>query len=163
MLGSLKLTIQESIRYRGRSGHYSWVAHRLSGLGILAFLVIHVWDTANANYLPGLYSWSINVFKHPIFGFGEILVFGAVLYHAFNGIRITILDFKPEWWHLQAKSATFVWALFLVLFVPAGIYLLFGIVESCAEPPVWEWLGKTVTGNSCWSLPPLDHFRPFNP
>ena len=47
-MSSLILTVRESIRYRGRSGQYSWLAHRISGLAILFFLVIHVWDTANA-------------------------------------------------------------------------------------------------------------------
>ena len=49
---SLILTVRESIRYRGRSGQYSWLAHRISGLAILFFLVIHVWDTANALFWP---------------------------------------------------------------------------------------------------------------
>lgn len=145
MIANLRMTIQESIRYRGRSGHYSWLAHRLSGLGILAFLVIHVWDTANVHYWPEMYNWSIALFKTPLFGLGEIAVFGAVLYHAFNGIRITILDFKPEWWHHQARSAVIVWAIFLALFVPAAIYLLWGMGTHCTE--------LAEAGKSCWTLP----------
>ena len=39
-MSSLMLTLRESVRYRGRSGHWS--------LAILSVLVIHVWDTANA-------------------------------------------------------------------------------------------------------------------
>ena len=31
-MSSLILTVREAMRYRGRSGHWSWVAHRLSGL-----------------------------------------------------------------------------------------------------------------------------------
>lgn len=56
-MSSFILTVRESIRYRGRSGQYSWLAHRISGLAILLFLVIHVWDTANAFFclrrMPG--------------------------------------------------------------------------------------------------------------
>lgn len=155
-MGTLITTVTESIRYRGRSGHYTWLAHRLAGLGILAFLVIHVWDTANANYFPHIYAWSIEVFKTPLFGLGEVAIFGAVLFHAFNGVRITLLDYKPEWWHHQKRSVTIVWVVFLVLFVPLGGYLLFGIVESCTYAPVWEWAGNTVVGDSCFSFPPLD-------
>ncbi len=142
-MSTLLLTLRESVRYRGRSGHLSWVAHRLSGLAILAFLVIHVWDTANATYAPNVYSWSVELFKHPLFGIGEIGVMAAVLYHAFNGIRITILDFKPEWWKFQRQSAIFVWVLFLVIFVPIGIYMFIGIIEHCSG------------GTSCWAIPPF--------
>lgn len=142
-MSTLFLTLRESVRYRGRSGHWSWVAHRLSGLAILSFLVIHVWDTANVTYAPAIYEWSIEVFKHPLFGVGEIGVMAAVLYHAFNGIRITVLDFKPEWWKYQRGSATFVWVLFFVTFIPIGIYMFVGIITYCRS------------GINCWAFPPF--------
>ena len=94
-MSNLALTIRESLRYRGRSGHWSWIAHRLSGLAILLFLTIHVWDTATAFYSPNLYRWFVDVFKWPPIAVGEVALMAAVLYHAFNGIRISILDYKP--------------------------------------------------------------------
>lgn len=146
-MSSFFLTVRESIRYRGRWGHYSWLAHRISGLGILAYLVIHVWDTANANFNPELYQWTIDLFKHPLFGAGEIALMAALLFHAFNGIRIALLDFKPEWWRQQRRSAILVWAIFALTFIPLAIYMFVGIVNHCSEPPPW--------GTSCWSIPPL--------
>ncbi len=140
-MSSLMLTLRESVRYRGRGGHYSWIAHRLAGLGILAFLVIHIWETAMANYNPPVYEFAIAIFKHPLFGVGEIGLMGAVLFHAFNGIRITLLDFKPEWWRYQAKSVAIVTILFLVVFVPIAIYMLSGIISHCGH------------GSNCWAFP----------
>ena len=32
--------------YRGREGMWSWVAHRVTGVGIFFFLLVHVLDTA---------------------------------------------------------------------------------------------------------------------
>ena len=146
-MSTLSLTIRESLRYRGHSGQWSWLAHRISGLGILAFLSIHVWETAMANYNPAFYDWIVTVFKNPFFGVGEIFLVGAVLYHAFNGIRITILDFKPEWWKYQAKTAKFAWALFLIIFIPLGIYLFLAIGTYCTE--------LAGAGSSCWAIPPF--------
>jgi succinate dehydrogenase / fumarate reductase cytochrome b subunit len=146
-MSSFLLTVRESIRYRGRLGHYSWLAHRISGLAILAYLIIHVWDTANATFNPPVYEWTVEVFKNPIFGFGEIALFAALLYHAFNGIRIALLDFKPEWWQYEQRSTLIVWGLFAVTFVPLAIYMLLGIVNHCSEPPAWA--------TSCWSFPPF--------
>ncbi len=154
MFGTLQLTLREAIRYRGRSGHYSWAAHRISGLAILGFLVIHVWDTANAHFLPGLYQWSIELFKHPLFAIGEIGVMAAVLYHAFNGIRITLLDFKPEWWKYQDRSATLVWLIFFAIFIPIGLFMFVELVGRCGE--------AASVGASCWQVPSLDAFRPFS-
>lgn len=149
-MSSLILTIRESIRYRGRSGHISWIAHRLSGLAILSFLVIHVWDTANAYFWPQAYAWSLDVFKFPPIAVGELIIMAAVLYHAFNGIRITILDFKPEWWMHQQRSATIVWAIFFVLFIPIGIYMFSGIVTHCGE--------LAAEGSTCWRIPAYSEY-----
>ncbi len=146
-MSTLVLTIRESIRYRGRSGHLSWMAHRISGLAILAFLVMHVWDTANANFYPELYEWSIELFKHPLFALGEIALMAAVLYHAFNGIRITIMDFKPELWKHQARSATIVWVLFFVIFIPIALLMLNELMHGCTE-----------RGAACWQIPSLAEY-----
>lgn len=146
-MSTLILTIRESVRYRGRSGQWSWIAHRVSGLAILGFLVLHVWDTANAHFYPELYAWSIDLFKHPVFAIGEIGIMAAVLYHAFNGIRITLLDFKPEWWKYQQRSATIVWVLFAVVFVPIGIYMFVELVSRCSA-----------AGAACWAIPSLSAY-----
>jgi succinate dehydrogenase / fumarate reductase cytochrome b subunit len=149
-MSSLILTMRESVRYRGRSGHWSWVAHRISGLAILSFLVIHVWDTANAHFYPELYQWSLALFKNPVFGLGEVGVMAAVLYHAVNGIRITILDFRPELWKHQKTSATISWVLFFVVFIPIGILMINSIAGHCSE--------LASEGASCWTIPALSDF-----
>lgn len=146
-MSTLVLTIRESMRYRGRSGHWSWIAHRLSGLAILLFLVIHVWETANAHFWPELYAWSLEVFKYPPIAVGEIPLVGAVFYHAFNGIRITLLDFKPEWWKYQQKSAIIVWVLFAIVFIPIAIYMFSAMVSHCQH-----------AGAACWQFPRLSDF-----
>ena len=146
-MSSFLLTVRESIRYRGRSGHYSWLAHRLSGLGILAYLIVHVWETANVTFNPPLYEWSIELFKHPLFGVGEVMLLAALLFHAFNGIRIALLDFKPDWWQYQRPSALLVWGLFALTFLPLAVYMTLGIIEYCGH-------GGAAWGNSCWSIPP---------
>ena len=149
-MASLILTLRESVRYRGRSGQWSWLAHRVSGLAILSFVTIHVWDTANAHFYPELYEWSIALFKNPIFGLGEVGVMAAVLYHAFNGTRITLLDFRPEWWKYQQVSATITWVIFFVIFVPIGIFMLSSIMGHCSE--------LSEAGASCWTIPSLNDF-----
>lgn len=142
-MSSLMLTIRESMRYRGRGGQWSWMFHRLAGLGVLAFLVIHVWETAMANYNPPIYEFAIAMFKHPVFGVGEIGLMAALLFHAFNGIRITILDFKPELWKYQKQSVTIVWGLFLIVFIPIGIYMFGSLISHCTE----------VGATACWAWP----------
>ncbi len=152
-MSSLILTVRESIRYRGRSGQYSWLAHRISGLAILTFVVIHVWDTANAYFWPQAYVWSLAIFKHPFFGIGEVGVMAAVLYHAFNGTRITLLDFKPEWWKHQRISAIIVWVIFFVIFIPVAILMLSGMIGHCQA--------LAQIGDSCFRIPAFSEFAQY--
>ncbi|MBP9501895.1 MAG: succinate dehydrogenase, cytochrome b556 subunit [Candidatus Promineofilum sp.] len=152
-MSSLILTVRESIRYRGRSGQYSWLAHRISGLAILTFVVIHVWDTANAYFWPQAYVWSLALFKHPFFGLGEVGVMAAVLYHAFNGTRITLLDFKPEWWRHQRISAIIVWVIFFVVFIPVAILMLSGLIGHCQA--------LAQIGDSCFRIPAFSEFAQY--
>jgi succinate dehydrogenase / fumarate reductase cytochrome b subunit len=154
MLSTLRLTVLESIRYRGLWGQWSWLAHRISGLAILSFLVIHVWDTANAHFMPGLYQWSIEFFKYPLIAIGEIALMAAVLYHAFNGIRITLLDFKPEWWQHQRTSAYIVWGLFAIAFIPIAILMFSELIHRCTE--------LAEAGATCWRIPPFSDYQPFS-
>lgn len=152
-MSSLILTVRESIRYRGRSGQISWLAHRISGLAILFFLVIHTWDTANAFFWPQAYAWSLAIFKNPLFGLGEVGVMAAVLYHAFNGIRISILDFKPEWWRHQRTSSLITWGLFFLAFIPAAILMLSGMWNHCSE--------LAAAGDSCLRIPAFSEFAQY--
>ena len=91
MQSTLKVALVESLRYRGFWGQWSWLAHRLSGLAVLLFLLIHVWDTANATFWPEAYSYTVEIFKWFPFSVGEIALMAAVLFHAFNGMIIGAL------------------------------------------------------------------------
>lgn len=142
---TLKLSLRESIRYRGLWGHWSWIAHRLSGLAIILFLIIHVWDTANATFWPEAYSYTVEIFKWFPFSVMEIGLMAAVLYHAFNGIRITLLDFKPEWWKYQRQSAIAVWVVFFIVFVPIALFMFSRTLGHCSE--------LSAIGASCFTFP----------
>ena len=142
---TLRLTLREAIRYRGLWGQWSWISHRISGLAILLFLIIHVWDTANATFWPEAYSYTVEVFKWFPFSVMEIGLMAAVLYHAFNGIRITLLDFKPEWWRYQRQSAIAVWGLFFIVFIPIGLFMFSNTLNHCSE--------LSAVGSSCFIFP----------
>ena len=142
---TLKLTLREAMRYRGKWGHWSWIAHRVSGLAVLLFLLIHVWDTANATFWPDAYSYTVEIFKWFPFSVGEIGLMAAVLYHAFNGIRITVLDFKPEWWKFQNQSSVVMWVIFFIIFTPIAIFMFTRTLGHCSN--------LAADGLSCCTFP----------
>ena len=115
-------SVVEVARYRGRFGQLEWAFHRISGLGVLLFLLLHILDTATVFFAPSAYVFFVALYKNPFFGLGEIALAAAVIYHAMNGLRVTIMDLWPQLWDKQPQARWVVWIAFAILFVPtAGI------------------------------------------
>src|SRR3712207_2530031 len=88
-------SLGSALRYKGREGMWTWILHRLTGLGILFFLVIHVVDTGIIIYRPDWYDHALSLYRHPLFRLGELAIVFSVLFHAVNGLRIIVQDFRP--------------------------------------------------------------------
>jgi succinate dehydrogenase / fumarate reductase, cytochrome b subunit len=115
---------QQYLTYRGRGGQWSWLLHRLTGLGVLVFLLAHIVDTAMIGWGPGAYNEAMSLYRRPVFRVGEVLLAGAVLYHALNGVRIFIIDFWPETTTFHKKLVYGVVVLFAAIYIPSAIYML---------------------------------------
>jgi len=78
----------------GRYGfdRYAYTLHRLSGLGILAYFLMHIFVTGARLGGPEQWESRMAFFSNPIFKIGEFLVFLAFAYHAVNGIRLVIVE-----------------------------------------------------------------------
>jgi len=77
----------------GRWGleRYAYILHRLTGLGILLYFLLHIVVTSLRAL--GIYLWvEGGVFHRPMFKVGEFLVFAAFAYHALNGIRLVLVE-----------------------------------------------------------------------
>ncbi|MFF5716876.1 succinate dehydrogenase, cytochrome b556 subunit [Streptomyces buecherae] len=79
--------------YRGREGMWSWVAHRVTGVTIFFFLLVHVLDTALVRVSPEAYDDTIAIYKNPVVNLMEYGLAAAVLFHALNGLRLIAVDF----------------------------------------------------------------------
>ncbi len=85
--------------YRGKTGMWSWVLHRITGVSIFFFLLVHTLDTALVRLDPAAYNEVIETYKTPIIGIAELGLVAAILFHALNGVRIILVDF----WSKGAK------------------------------------------------------------
>ena len=115
---TLVTTVTESLRYRGKLGQWSWMLHRVTGLGTLLFLALHVVDTSWAAFYPDQYAQAIREYQSPLFTIGEFALVACVVYHAFNGLRIILLDYKPSWWVHQQRAASLVFLATIIVLVP---------------------------------------------
>ncbi len=125
-LSSLRTSFSGYLRYRGHEGQLTFLLHRITGLGTLLFLTIHILDTATVYYFPEMYDHAIVLYRNPIFMVGEILLFYSVIFHGVNGLRIAYVDlFKPENWTItkQRRAARITFALSIVLWLPAAFVM----------------------------------------
>ena len=79
--------------YRGKVGMWSWVLHRITGVAIFFFLLVHVLDTSLVRVSPEAYNSVMASYKTLIMGIGEMGLVAAILFHALNGLRIIAVDF----------------------------------------------------------------------
>jgi succinate dehydrogenase / fumarate reductase, cytochrome b subunit len=71
---------------------YLYLGHRLSGIGLIAYMVLHIIETANR--IRGEQAWAglMALFASPAFKVIEYLLFAAAVFHAFNGVRLLITE-----------------------------------------------------------------------
>ena len=141
----------EGLRYGGGIGQWSWLIHRVTGLGILLFLIIHVVDTFFVVAFPALYDhtvaiyggtiaglpmgWGINGYYWPIrwaFRVGELGLISCVVFHAINGLRIVSFDFWPGAEARQKPLFTAVLLVCLAIMIPVTIWVLLPLMDAPA-------------------------------
>jgi succinate dehydrogenase / fumarate reductase, cytochrome b subunit len=78
----------------GRYGweRYAYALHRVTGLAILAYFLMHIFVTGARMGGPEHWNNIMSFFKKPFFKAGEFMVFLAFAFHAINGIRLIIVE-----------------------------------------------------------------------
>ena len=80
--------------YAGRYSfeRYLYLGHRLSGIGLVAYMVLHIIETANR--MRGEEAWAglMALFASPPFKVIEYLLFAAAVFHAMNGVRLLLTE-----------------------------------------------------------------------
>ncbi|RME65506.1 MAG: succinate dehydrogenase, cytochrome b556 subunit [Caldilineae bacterium] len=75
------------------SGFISFVLRRLTGVALVLYLFLHMWVIGSANQGPEVFNARLNAVQTPIFKLAEIALLAAVVYHAFDGIRLLIVHY----------------------------------------------------------------------
>jgi succinate dehydrogenase / fumarate reductase cytochrome b subunit len=121
--------------YRGREGMWSWVLHRITGVAIFFFLLVHILDTSIVRISPQAYNAVIDQYKQPIMGIGEFFLVVAIGYHALNGLRILLIDF----WNVGARHQRLMFVIVILLW----IVLIAGFAPEQVRTIVLEIQGHT--------------------
>ncbi len=78
----------------GRWGfeRYLYTLHRVTGLGILAYFLMHIFVTSSRAFGESAWAAAMAQVTGPLFKAGEYLVFLAFAFHAVNGIRLVLVE-----------------------------------------------------------------------
>lgn len=130
-MASLKTALSGYAGYRGREGHWAFLLHRITGLGVVLFLAIHIIDIAFVYFAPQLFEDVLNVYRTTLFGLGEIALVFCLLFHGVNGVRIAYLDLvKPKDWTIEKtrRSARIALAVSILLWLPSAGVMMYKIL-----------------------------------
>jgi succinate dehydrogenase / fumarate reductase, cytochrome b subunit len=126
-VSNLRNTAVGYLGYRGREGHWSFLLHRFTGLGVLLFLAVHIVDTSFVFFSPDLYIHMIEqIYRAPLFQLGEIVLVFCVIFHGVNGLRIAFFDlFAKRAWLIpyQRRSALITFVVSMLLWIPAAVIM----------------------------------------
>jgi succinate dehydrogenase / fumarate reductase cytochrome b subunit len=109
------VSLVEGLRYQGKGPMLTFILHRISGLGMVVFVGLHVLAAFLTNQAFGTH---VGIFIDRIYenwGF-QIFIFFCVLFHAINGLRIVILDLWPKLIEHQREAIWLEWFVFVPIF-----------------------------------------------
>jgi len=103
---------------------WSWVLHRITGVAIFFFLLVHILDSVVLNISPAAYNAVIGTYKNTLLGIGEMGLVAAICFHAVNGLRIILVDLWG--WATDHQRLLFwlviaIWIVLMLGFVPVQI------------------------------------------
>ena len=112
------VSLATALRYRGQGPMLAFVLHRIGGLGMAIFITLHIL----ASFMGGKTGVFLNtIYENWLF---QIFIFFCVLFHAINGLRITIVDLFPRLLVHEREAIWVEWAVFIPLYAIAVFVII---------------------------------------
>ncbi len=134
--------IADGLRYGGGLGQWSWLLHRLTGVGILVFLIIHVLDTFFVVVAPSWYDHTVAIYGGIWFNgqyyaalrwgfrFAELGLIASVVFHAVNGVGVILYDFWHKGSLYRREILRGVQVVFWIIMIPTTILVLYPLTQE---------------------------------
>ena len=116
--------------YRGKSGQWAFLFHRISGFLVFFFLLLHIVDVSLINVSHELYDEVHELYGNILLRLFECGLLFALLYHSLNGLRIVLVDFFPE--GVKDQRPLF-WGVLFVTFaagIPGSLVILWPWIDG---------------------------------
>jgi succinate dehydrogenase / fumarate reductase cytochrome b subunit len=110
--------------YKGRSGQWAFIGHRVSGVLVFLFLLLHIVDVSLINISTEVYDEVHQLYGNVVLRLFEVGLLFALLFHSLNGLRIVALDFFPGAVRQERRLLSAVVFLTVAVGVPCGYVIL---------------------------------------
>ncbi|MGI8777428.1 MAG: succinate dehydrogenase, cytochrome b556 subunit [Acidimicrobiales bacterium] len=115
--------------YRGRSGQWAFVGHRVSGFLVFFFLLLHIVDVSLVRW-PATYDDVHAVYGNVVLRLFEVGLLFALVFHSLNGLRIVAVDFFPRAVKNERRLLSAVVVMTLLLGVPGAWVIMLPFVRG---------------------------------
>ncbi len=121
--------MRSSTTYRGKSGQWAFLGHRVSGFLVFLFLLLHIVDVSMVRW-PSVYDEIHSLYGNVLLRLFEVGLLFALLFHTLNGLRIVAVDFFPGAVAKERRLLGVVVALTVAAGVPGGYVILKPFLEG---------------------------------
>jgi succinate dehydrogenase / fumarate reductase cytochrome b subunit len=115
--------------YRGKSGQWAFVTHRITGFLVFFFLLLHIVDVSLISR-PELYDEIHALYGNVMLRLFEVGLLFALVFHALNGLRIVMIDFFPGAIRREKEVLWGVAALSVILTAAGGVVIMWPFIEG---------------------------------
>ncbi|MBX3014452.1 MAG: succinate dehydrogenase, cytochrome b556 subunit [Caldilineaceae bacterium] len=111
------------------TGFISFFLRRLTGVALVFYLFLHMWVIGSATQGAAVFDERLNMVQTPFFKVAEVLLLAAVVYHAFDGIRLLLVHY----FNITSYRKSLFYAAFAIaalLTIAGGIPILLFMLEG---------------------------------
>jgi succinate dehydrogenase / fumarate reductase cytochrome b subunit len=111
------------------TGFISFLFRRISGMALVLYLTLHILAIGSVNAGVASFDDTMNFLQQPIFKLAEIALLAAVVYHAFDGIRLLIVN----WFNVAEYRKSMFYAVLatsVIVVIAGGVPILLFMLET---------------------------------
>lgn len=116
--------------YKGKSGQWAFVSHRITGFLVFMFLLLHIVDVSLVNIDADLYNTVHELYGNVLLRLFECGLLLALLYHSMNGLRIVLVDFFPGVIRREKMLTGLVVFVTLAAGIPGSLVILWPFIDG---------------------------------
>ncbi len=106
------------LRYKGQGPYLTFILHRIGGSALFIFFTLYILTLAGVEFAHALFSNALV----------QIVIVVLGIFHAINGLRITILDLFPKLIQHYRVAINIEWAVYILI---CG-FAIFVVLRSAA-------------------------------